>query len=79
MKDVNNKASNIIIWLALGQHFYGKLFFKNLASAISYLSSDSLRYSNLYEHFRTKLQESIQCNRRWQHILKYTVTGDSAT
>ena len=41
-----------------------KLFFKNLASVISYLSSDSLRYSNLYEHFKTKLQDSIQCNRR---------------
>ena len=36
-----------------------KLFFKNLASVISYLSSDSLRYSNLYEHFKTKLQDSI--------------------
>ena len=40
-----------------------KLFFKNLASVISYLSSDSLRYSNLFENFKTKPQDSIQCNR----------------
>ena len=61
MKDDNNNASNILIWLALGQHFNDKLFFKNLASAVSYWSSDSLRYSNLDERFRTKLQDSIQC------------------
>ena len=36
-----------------------KPLFKNLASVISYLSSDGLRYSNLYEHFKTKLQDSI--------------------
>ena len=36
-----------------------KLFFKYLASVIAYLSSDSLRYSNLYEYFKTKLQDSI--------------------
>ena len=36
-----------------------KLLFSNLASVFSYLSSDSLRYSNLYEHLKTKLQDSI--------------------
>ena len=34
--------------------------FKNLAYVISYLNSDSLRYLNLYEQFRTKPQDSIQ-------------------
>ena len=38
--------------------------FKNLAYVILYLSSDSLRYSNLYEQFRTEPQDSIRCNRR---------------
>ena len=28
MKDVNNNASNILIWLAFGQYFNSKLFFK---------------------------------------------------
>ena len=27
-KDVNNNASNIIIWVALAQHVNGKLFFR---------------------------------------------------
>ena len=36
-----------------------KLFFKNLASVVSYLSSDDLRYSKLNENFKTKLQASI--------------------
>ena len=44
-KDFNNNVSNIIIWLAFSQPFNGNLFFKKLASVISYLSSDSLCYS----------------------------------
>ena len=54
-------------------------FLKNLAFVISYLSSDSLSYSKLYENFRSKPQDFIQTNRRKQHILKYTVTSDSVT
>ena len=44
-----------------------KLFFKNLASVISYLSSDSLRYSNLYEHFKPNYR------------ILFSVTGDDST
>ena len=69
-KDVNNNVSVEYHNLISAR----KLFFKNLASFISYLSSDSLHYSNLYEHFKTKLQDSIWCNWRKHHTLKYTVT-----
>ena len=41
-------------------------FFKKLVSVLLYLSVESLDYSNLYEHFRTKLQDFIKRNWRQQ-------------
>ena len=34
-------------------------FLKKLVSVLLYLSTESLSYSNLYEHFRTKLKDFI--------------------
>lgn len=59
MKNVNNNVSNHMIWLVLGQGLDRNSLFKNSISVISYLSFDSLKYSNLYEHLRTKSSMQI--------------------
>ena len=58
---ISHHSNYFSIILLLKKIFQGKKpkLFKNLASVISYLSSDGLRYSNLYKHFKTKLQDSI--------------------
>ena len=53
-----------IILISSVNVFMRNFFYEKLVSVLLYLSVESLSYSNLYEHFRTKLQDFIKCNWR---------------
>ena len=56
-KRSEQNVSNIV--LAFGQRFNKQLFKKKKCFVFFCLSFESLSYSNLCEHFRTKLQDLI--------------------